>query len=338
MILVFSEQTDVTTDLVMEWLLYYGADVLRINEEECSNIVTAVNIGNESATNIQFKAGERSFELADVTAVWFRRGTIRFESGLQQMDLPAEVKKQFGQFLSTEDKTLHDFVVAKLLEKPSLNDSRHYNANKLLLLELAKAERLLVPQTIVCRDPADVFRALGTDGEQIITKPVQDVRTLHYCGGTQGTHVIKLADAGALPPRFYYSSFQRLIERKMELRIFFLDTDCYTLAILHREPVTDGKLFDERTRMVPYTLPDIIRQKLLRVFRKAGLNCGSADMIVDTSDNYYFLEVNPVGQMDHVSRLGNFYLEQKIAQYLIHAAKTQQQHHHQPGTTAGPTA
>jgi len=49
---------------------------------------------------------------------------------------------------------------------------------------------------------------------------------------------------------------------------------------------------------------------------KLNMNCGSIDMIVTKQKEYVFLEVNPIGQFKQVSFPCNFYLEQKIANFL----------------------
>jgi D-alanine-D-alanine ligase-like ATP-grasp enzyme len=48
-----------------------------------------------------------------------------------------------------------------------------------------------------------------------------------------------------------------------------------------------------------------------------NLNTGSIDIIKDNNGEYIFLEVNPVGQFGMTSIPCNFYLEKKIAEYLI---------------------
>ena len=47
-----------------------------------------------------------------------------------------------------------------------------------------------------------------------------------------------------------------------------------------------------------------------------GLNTGSIDMILTPEGDYYFLEVNPVGQFGMISHPCNFYLEEKVANFL----------------------
>lgn len=51
------------------------------------------------------------------------------------------------------------------------------------------------------------------------------------------------------------------------------------------------------------------------------LNTGSIDMIKNKNNEYIFLEVNPVGQFSMVSYPCNYYIEEKIASYLINKDK-----------------
>ena len=46
MILILSEQTDATTDIVCSWLNHYGCNYLRINEEDAHNPNVEIRIKN----------------------------------------------------------------------------------------------------------------------------------------------------------------------------------------------------------------------------------------------------------------------------------------------------
>ena len=46
------------------------------------------------------------------------------------------------------------------------------------------------------------------------------------------------------------------------------------------------------------------------------LNSGSIDLVYTKDEDYYFLEVNPVGQFAMVSEPCNYYLEKIVAQKL----------------------
>ena len=47
-----------------------------------------------------------------------------------------------------------------------------------------------------------------------------------------------------------------------------------------------------------------------------GINTGSIDLIYSLSNEYVFLEVNPQGQFDWLSKNCNYYIEKDIAELL----------------------
>ena len=69
-------------------------------------------------------------------------------------------------------------------------------------------------------------------------------------------------------------------------------------------------------RYVPYDLPKTISMKLKRLMDNLKLNSGSIDLVYTKDEDYYFLEVNPVGQFAMVSEPCNYYLEKIVAQKL----------------------
>jgi D-alanine-D-alanine ligase-like ATP-grasp enzyme len=70
-------------------------------------------------------------------------------------------------------------------------------------------------------------------------------------------------------------------------------------------------------RNIPFQLPKSIEKKLWQFMQELELNTGSIDIVVDKSNNYYFLEVNPIGQFGMVSFPCNYLLEKKVAEHLI---------------------
>ncbi|MBM6497958.1 hypothetical protein H9X54_001390 [Flavobacterium macrobrachii] len=120
---------------------------------------------------------------------------------------------------------------------------------------------------------------------------------------------------------FFPSLLQEYIQKKYELRIFFLNDKLYSMAIFSQE--SEQTKIDYRNyqkekpnRRVPYKLPIEIEEKLIFFMRKIELNSGSIDMIVTYSNEYYFLEVNPVGQFGALSYNCNYNIENLIADYL----------------------
>lgn len=70
-------------------------------------------------------------------------------------------------------------------------------------------------------------------------------------------------------------------------------------------------------RCTPYKLPAEIENKIDRLMRRIKINSGSIDMIYSPNGQYYFLEVNPIGQFGMTSFPCNYPIEKRIAQYLI---------------------
>lgn len=73
-------------------------------------------------------------------------------------------------------------------------------------------------------------------------------------------------------------------------------------------------------RNIPFNLPSEYSNKLRRIAKKLNLFSGSFDILVNPLDEYYFLEINPVGQFGMVSYPCNYYLDREIAIYIIHQA------------------
>jgi glutathione synthase/RimK-type ligase-like ATP-grasp enzyme len=118
------------------------------------------------------------------------------------------------------------------------------------------------------------------------------------------------------------SFFQRYVEKDFELRIFFLDDDFDAMAIFSQndeQTKVDYRKYNmaNPNRVIPYRLPDAIKSKLSLLASKLGLNTGSFDMIVDKQGEYYFLEVNPVGQFGAHSEDCNLTIERRIAERLL---------------------
>lgn len=105
--------------------------------------------------------------------------------------------------------------------------------------------------------------------------------------------------------------------------MFYLSGRCYSMVILSQDSVyteTDFRkpiLNNSLNRKLPYVLPKSIEDKITLLMDKLLLNTGSIDLIVDSENEYYFLEVNPVGQVLMTSVPCNYYLDKLVALSLI---------------------
>jgi glutathione synthase/RimK-type ligase-like ATP-grasp enzyme len=116
--------------------------------------------------------------------------------------------------------------------------------------------------------------------------------------------------------------FQQMIDKDIEIRAFYIDNEIYSMAIFSQDDATtsvDFRNYNNKypNRTVPYKLPDRMHNMVLKLFSKLKLSTGSVDLIKNTKGDYYFLEVNPVGQFLMVSDPCNYFLDKKVADYLI---------------------
>ena len=70
-------------------------------------------------------------------------------------------------------------------------------------------------------------------------------------------------------------------------------------------------------RTAPYKLSPILDKKVKTLMDSLGLKTGSLDFVKTQNGRMVFLEVNPWGQYGMVSGPCNYYLDEKIAKYLI---------------------
>ena len=107
-----------------------------------------------------------------------------------------------------------------------------------------------------------------------------------------------------------------------EIRSFYLNGTFSSMAIFsatNMKTAIDMRSYDleNPNRKVPYKLPLEIEKKLNSLMLEEKLNTGSIDLIKGLDGSYYFLEINPIGQFGSVSQTCNYYLEKKIAKYLV---------------------
>lgn len=319
MILILSETGDISTTKVTEYLFHYKIPYLRIDREDNLDVIDYINISNESES-ITFIYRNKKYYSADFSIVWYRRGVLNFSfpkynDSLNTID--NKIQHSIGKHLNEEITTMIEYIYQFFMNtKLVINDPRKYNINKLMVLSTAKSVGIKIPETHITR----TFENIGAKNN-LITKNIQDVIPTYFTDIIfhQNTQNTEIKDNNM---NFYYSLFQDKVSKKFEIRTFFFFEMVYSMAIFSQSnPLTetDFRHYDSEkpNRMVPFIIPCELKEKLLLLMKKLNLESGSVDLIFDGKD-YYFLEVNPVGQFDFVSGLCNYQIEYQIAKYLTH--------------------
>lgn len=321
MILVIGEPTDTVTDTTLDWLNHLGLRFVRTHCERGKSLIEKIVISDEE-TDVYLTIDAKSYKLSDFKFTWARRGYL--DAFIPPTKGMAKENKAFllevQSHLFREREAMLKFIYDRLGNIPSLNNPLSYNVNKLWVLEKAKVRGLKIPETLITGSRSSIKEHLE---EPVINKNIQDLFRVEKEGKYAFHDIQKIDCIAAISPDFYFSLFQKEIKKKIELRIFFVGEKYFSMAIFSQSNAKtklDYRLYDDKkeNRTVPYHLPEEQLNKLKNLMGDIGLNSGSIDMIVDENNDYIFLEVNPVGQFEWVSRNCNYFLEREIAKHINH--------------------
>ncbi len=320
---IFSQDTDLTTNKVMDWLHFHGATVTRVNGEAfgSENCQVSLKLTDHSTEHSLIVDGVDVLQ-AKVNRLWIRRDSPSSAcTDFKYEDKGAE--SQVQRHLQKESREAKRSLF-RMLNLPVLGDFFQMNVEKTDILMKARSTGLQIPATLITSRKSDLLTFIKEHGS-VITKPLVD--PIHVQPKKQSvflsyTEALDKKRLAAIPEQFFVSLFQEQIEKAYELRIFFLDNRCYPMAIfsqLDQQTTVDFRRYNTKksNRNVPYKLPEKIEASLVKLMNDIGLNTGSIDIIRAVDGRYVFLEVNPVGQFGMVSGPCNYYLEEQVALSLI---------------------
>lgn len=306
------------TDPVLDWLIHYQADFIKLTVADIAKGQLRIDLQQQEA---YFKGIPL---VANTKVIWYRHflnGLSRIKVGVKRFG------QQLNQDLQAEIKGTVELLAYLLSNKtwvPGPIPSIH--PNKLAVLLQAQAAGLQVPNSkISCSREEALEFCKASPYQTITTKQISDEGRNYYQDGDYAyytlTKKLTIKDLAACSHSFFPSLLQTYIYPDYEVRTFYLDGQFYSTAIVNnkREAYADRKLINEEdsTHFLPYGLPEEIKAAVKELMQELDLRAGCLDFIRDRSGVYYFLEVNPIGQYLLESRHCNYYLEKKIAEYLI---------------------
>jgi len=300
MVLIYSRDTD---DFVNNVINYLKIEFARIGDREEISLDDIDLLKSEFIISNKYNSGVNLFK---VKSIWYNGGIAKADGSIYENKLYQSLVESFLE------KNKH-----KSLGK----NISHFELNKFDSCLIAQKYGIKVPDTIITNNKKTLitFFELNTVNG-IICKRITD--GIFYKGDD---FVCKIGDTFALdkkllnmlPDNFAISLFQKRIICEFEIRVFYLLGNFYSMAIFPSEKKVDIRqtFTDENTRMVPYKLPNKITQKLKKVLNEFKLNYCSIDLMF-SDEEYFFLEINPIGQVQFLNQSCNYYLEKKIADYL----------------------
>lgn len=325
MILIFSTSGDPSTIDVIRWIHHLSdARVVRVN----SDVTYRVELTFEDDDYL-VRVDDDEFRLAEVSSAWLRKGDFWFRGLFPAVTTTASstLERHLERKLQREDRTLREHFHYVLQRRCSvLGSASGSTPNKLVVLERARELGLhTAPFSISnLRRHAE---GLLSSGPGHVSKAMSDGIFLFDVGESKAgyftyTERLSAQSLEGVGERMAPSFFQRYVEKRFELRIFFLDDDFDAVAIFSQnddQTKVDYRRYNaaKPNRVIPFRLPSEIQAKLGRLAGELGLNTGSFDMIVDQEGRYVLLEVNPVGQFGGHSSSCNLSIERRIAERLL---------------------
>jgi natural product precursor len=296
MVYIITQKFDVTTDSVIDWLIYYNVPYKRIN--------SYVYESHKFHYTITLDKNEE--ELTDV--LWIRKPSYDGKANY----IHNEVNKGL-------------YEVADWRFKKVIGSFNHiYNLNKLKNLKLAQNLGLLIPPTIVTNNKLDLLEFINKNGE-IITKPCSDMipltidKTRYY----QYTSIVTDEVISQLPDVFCVSLFQKHIKKTCDIKTFYFNRTFFSQAIFSQssdQTSIDFRKYDESNpnRVCPFKLPEDIEHKTIKLMDLLNEEVGTIDFILSGSNEFYFLEINPNGEFLNLSQNCNYPICKHISEFLKH--------------------
>ena len=311
MILILSETTDFTTYKIAKWLEHLGKKVFILTEvDEIDNICILDD-------NIMITANNNKINISELEAYWFRRGNFKMQHNLIP-DMPEVLREDHNR----EQNSLLELLHAKLLKVPNLGSIFNADLNRVNVIWKAKKCGLNVPHIGIFNTKKELIN-FENKYKKIIIKPISNgllfIENNRLC--INYTSLFTKRDIEDLPDKFPPALFMEYVEKKYEVRVFYLDGECFSLATFSQgDPKTeiDFRKYNKSkpNRNASYILPEDIAASIKKLMKTLMLNTGSIDIIVTPEDEFVFLEINPVGQFLNVDYLGNYGLAKKIGSYL----------------------
>lgn len=269
-----------------------GVPYVRLNSESLPQSVLRL-VPESGAHGFQLTLGERIVSLAEFGAAYYRRPGAPHAAASVPEQYLAYCEGEWGAAL----KALYAFLDTRWLNSPQRIDTAE---NKPYQLFVASALGFSVPETCVTNDAREARRLLvagktigkplrtalvgvGSDERVIFTEPINDASAVDDA-------------AVAVAPII----FQRQIVKALDVRVTVVGNAVFAAAI-HSQTTAESTV-DWRRGCNPnlehsvVQLPADIREKCVSIVKHFGLRFGAIDLVLDTDNNYWFLEINPNGQ------------------------------------------
>ncbi len=315
MILIISDKHDVHADTVQEKLLKQNKLLFRLNldvESLKKTVITfdgsnwVIKQDGQYATDCQFEV------------VWFRRAFV--ELLLEEKDCR---DADFLIWKNEWNKILLGFYLS-LSDKPCLCPLRQSYAteNKFLQLTLAKKIGFNIPNYLISNDKGALIKFAELAKDIILKLHHQDFYNVD--NKYQGIYVnkVNINDLNEFSTTEENPiTLQKYIDKNYEVRYTVVGAKHFCCKIESQnsdKAKTDWRRYDlPNTPHYELEAPEYIKAKIDELMKRLDINYGALDFIVDKNNEWYFLEINSMGQWLWIEDLTGMKISDAICEWLI---------------------
>ncbi len=311
-ILLLSNKWDISIDFIVNILRKKNVSYIRINTEDLIDEPVTVNIPNFS---FMLKTRFKSINLVqDLKSVYLRRPgkPFEFSDNKPKESIINYVTDQWHSLISGI-QAIPDIL---WINNPLKNNFAEIKINQLFL---ANKIGLKIPETCITSEKKSLELFWSKCNQKIIAKAlysplIKDKNEEFFIFTNQ---ILKIDDIDEEDLKISPTIFQEALIEKTDYRITVIGDKCFTVKILSNGSIKslDWRTLKENIKFVRCDLPSDLEEKCIKLVKEFGLVFGAID-IVQSGDEYYFLEINPNGEWGWLQKSAGLPIAESIADKL----------------------
>lgn len=299
-ILIITSSIDCTADYIIG-KYYNDIYFYRFNVDEFDKY--DIDIGFLGQWSLKNKMSGEYIRKEHVKSIYYRKPLI---PNLAEFEEPY-VRMIQKDIVATVTGIADDFD-GKVLSKPYL---LRQTENKIFQLLYAKKNGWNTPESFIGNNNGT---ASHFSHKKSIIKPLTTGKIYHenYCELYQTSLFGEFEDDISLTPIY----LQEYKQKKYEARVTIVNNDVFAVRIDSRDKI-DWRRDYQGHKYSLIQCPNFVLKNCMKMLNDFGLKFGAFDFIVDESDNWIFLEVNPNGQWQWLEQSLGLNISDKIARFLL---------------------
>jgi glutathione synthase/RimK-type ligase-like ATP-grasp enzyme len=277
-----------------------GVPYVRVNTERLADwrLVARPEIAE---LRIEFEG--QVHELDAAQGIWYRRPETP-QNGRISALTPSEAELVRAQWRAAIGG-LRCLPATGWINPPFLNAAAE---SKMLQLRMARGLGFRVPATVVTNSREDARQFLRAHPQGVVIKalhaPLIENPELPQFIFTRRLDMELLDSADETESAPFI--LQEEIRPKRDIRVTVVDDVAFGAVVAEQTESVDWRVAKPRPRFVPYDLPQEVSSRCTALVRALGLRFGALDLLIDSSGEWIFLEINPNGEWGWLQKTCGF--------------------------------